>query len=178
MTTWAVLASGPSLTQSDVDRVRHLPCIAVSDAYVMAPWAQVLLSMDKAWWEEKRPTFAGRKMCAHAPKDVEGVERITAHLSSINSGAAAIFQASTMGATKIILLGFDMSNKNGSHFFGKHLPPLKETTEVRFKVFHAQFKTLAWQMTNRGVFVVNCTPGTALEAFPVSTLAEQLGEVS
>lgn len=49
----------------------------------------------------------------------------------MNSGVFAIRVARYLGARKIILLGFD---GHGSHYFGEHPSPLKNTTEARRKV--------------------------------------------
>lgn len=49
--TVAVIATGPSLTKSDLDLVSGLKCIAVNDAYLVAPWAKVLYAADERWWK-------------------------------------------------------------------------------------------------------------------------------
>lgn len=72
---------------------------------------------------------------------------------------------SLFGATRILMLGFDM---HGSHFFGAHKPPLKNTSDKRRLVHLKQFRR--WQ----GCEVINCTEGSALKAFPFGNLKEIL----
>jgi hypothetical protein len=48
--TAVLVASGPSLCPSDVDRVRgRARVIAVNDGYRLAPWADVLYACDRRW---------------------------------------------------------------------------------------------------------------------------------
>jgi hypothetical protein len=69
------------------------------------------------------------------------------------------------------MLGFD--NK-GTHFFGPHEAPLKNTQPHRFKTFAAQFGHLANRFKMERIEVLNCTPDTALDKFPIAILAEGL----
>ena len=58
------IASGPSLTQEDVDYCRGKGKVyAVNNVYTLAPWADVLYACDQAWWDEHNgvPDFAGQK---------------------------------------------------------------------------------------------------------------------
>jgi len=158
-----VLASGPSMNQQTADAVRGKELvIAVSDAFRLAPWADALVSSDAAWWVENQEAhdFPSRKFSA-AP--VFGVERVPDASLDSNSGLLAIKVAVSLGAATVILLGYDMG---GTHFFGKHLEPLENTTEHRFRSFCRQFA----QYHPEGVEIVNATPGSALRAYPLVTI--------
>lgn len=50
--TAAVLGGGDSLTQAQVDEVFKFDvrCVAVNDAYLLAPYADVLYAADPRWW--------------------------------------------------------------------------------------------------------------------------------
>ena len=49
--TAVCIASGPSLTQADVDYVRgKARVIVVNNGYLLAPWADVLYAADARWW--------------------------------------------------------------------------------------------------------------------------------
>lgn len=168
MSTWAVLATGPSMSQELADFVRgKCRAVAVSDAYGLAPWADALVSNDAAWWKAhpEALAFAGRKFCAaHLP----GTERIRAQapfMYGVNSGLQGMRVAELLGATSILLLGFDL---RGSHFFGPHPAPLRNTSPERFRVHIRQFDH--W----RGCQVINCTPGSALTRFPFGDVHEVL----
>lgn len=171
MVTFAVLATGPSLSQEIVDKVRgRCGAIAVSDAYKLAPWADALVSQDKAWWRHHMEAleFAGRKFIGVPPDQIRGVEHAAGVISGCNSGLLGCHVAVTVfKATRLLLLGLDLQ---GSHFFGFHPPGLKNTKPERFAVMRKQFE----QWPHKGVEVINCTPGSSLTCFPMATLEESL----
>lgn len=170
MSTFAVLATGPSMSQATADAVRgRARVIVVSDAYRLAPWADALVSSDRAWWaaHPEAHQFAGRKFSGIKVDGCEQVRRTPPLKSGSNSGLLACDLATQLGATRILLLGFDMQ---GSHFFGPHPEPLKNTQPARFEGFRAQFAK--WRPA--GVKVLNCTPGSALRCFPSMNLEAAL----
>lgn len=171
---WAVLATGPSMSQAVADVVRSkVKVVAVSDAYRLAPWADVLCSTDAGWWKANPAAleFAGDKYGAMPEfRGVPGVERFPAD-SSTNSGLLGVKVAVHLGARRVLLCGFDM-NQPGDHFFGRHPAPLKSTTADRQEVFKRQF---AW-FRPRGVEIINCTPGSALDCYQRRDLEDCLAE--
>lgn len=170
MATWAVLATGPSMSQAVAYQV-HGRCsvVAVSDAYRLAPWADTLASNDSAWWRAHPEAlqFKGKKFCSVAFEGTERLKPAWPFHTSCNSGLFGMRVAAELGASRILLMGFDM---HGSHFFGRHKKPLKNTTPERFQIFMRQFRQ--W----RGCEVINCTPGSALTQFPMMDLQEALCE--
>lgn len=165
----AVLATGPSMSQDVANRVRGLRTVAVSDAWRLAPWAEAICSTDAAWWQANPEALECRaeKYCvAQDFNKPVGVTRLPMSSGS-NSGLLGLHVALRMKPELIVLLGFDM---RGSHFFGKHKPPLKNTDENRFGVFRRQFA----QVHLGGVKVFNCTPNSALDCFPKDTLENVL----
>jgi hypothetical protein len=172
MTTWAVLATGKSLNAESVEAVRHLPAVAVSDAYKLAPWAIALASADFAWWKhhEQAQRFKGKKFTA-APdwQGMHELRRIPGVSSGINSGLLGLRVAVELGAKRVLLLGFDMQ---GDHFFGKHPTPLKNPDERRFQVFKNQFMSYR----PRGVEIINCNLESGLDVYPKASLADCLAQ--
>lgn len=169
MTTICILATGPSLTAEAVAKVRHLPCIAVSDAYRLAPWACAMVSADKAWWRLHNPEFAGPK---YTLADVPEVEKVMDLAMGSNSGLLACHIAVTrLGAKRLLLLGVDM---HGSHFFGRHPEPLKNTKAERFEQMKKQFANWA----PKRVDIWNCNPESGLTCFPRMTLDEALNRLA
>lgn len=167
MSCWVVVATGQSLKASDVKYLRgKAKVIVVSNAYKLAPWAQCMASCDRAWWANNKDAFEfpGDK---YSHKLIAGLKHFKPECapSDANSGLYAMHLAQHLGATKIILLGFDMW---GTHYFGKHPEPLKNSTEINFRRHIAQFETWA------GCEVINCTPGSALKLFPAAKLQEVL----
>lgn len=90
-----------------------------------------------------------------------------------NSGYQAVHLAATFGASKIVLLGFDMQRTGSrSHSHGDHLKPLRNGSN--FKLFMERFVPLARDLKARGVQVVNSSRSTALRCFPLVPLEEAL----
>jgi hypothetical protein len=168
MSTFAVLGTGPSMSQGLADLVRDkCRVVAVSDSYKLAPWADALVSNDRAWWKQhpEAMKFAGRKFAGAKLSGTEYLMATGIYRAGSNSGLQGLRVAEMLGATRILLLGFDM---RGSHFFGEHPSPLRNTTAKRFAAHIAQFK--GWY----GTKVINCTPGSALTAFPMMDIREAL----
>ena len=91
-----------------------------------------------------------------------------------NSGYQCINLAFHLGVSRIVLLGYDMrcDNSGRSHWFGDHPHPTKSTVYQQVMVKH--FETLVKPLKARGVEVINCTPGSAIECFPKVPLADLL----
>jgi hypothetical protein len=164
--TFAVLATGPSITQEIADYARKFRAVAVSDAYRLAPWADAVVSHDPRWWAHHVDAlrFEGRKFCASFHPGTETIPRNTRFAPDCNSGLDAMRVAhEVFGASRLLLIGFDM---HGSHFFGSHPTGLQNTPSHRFASHIRQFQ--AWN----GCAVVNCTPGSALTQFPFIPIEE------
>lgn len=190
--TVVILATGPSLTQEDVDYVRgKARVIAINDAYKLAPWADCLYGTDARWWHWHHgvPSFTGPKWSLEHSQwgnfrarypDVQrlmntgpdGLEhKPTGLKNGRNSGYAAVNLACHYGATRIILLGYDLQTVKGkSHFFGHH--PNKSVSP--YSSFRQRFQSLVKPLKKIGVEVINCSAHTALTAFPCAPLRETL----
>jgi hypothetical protein len=70
----------------------------------------------------------------------------------VNSGVLALECAKRFGATRILLLGYDM---RGSHFFGPYANGLRNTTE-RKRTDHLR-QYAKWGRANPDIEVINCT---------------------
>lgn len=171
MQTFAVLCTGPSMSQAVADSVRHLRVIAVNGAYALAPWAEALAANDCKWWAANPGAmkFAGRKLSVGNNWGLERINPEGMISTGSCSGVLALEIAKRAGAEKILLLGADFK---GSHFFGEYTGQLKNTTPERRKVHGKQFR--AWRDANTRVTVLNCTPGSALDAFPKVPLEQVL----
>lgn len=169
---FAVLATGPSMSLELARSVMgKCSVVAVSDAYRLAPWADALVSTDFAWWRRhpEASEFRGRKFSGMVDyQKVEGIERLTGE-NATNSGLLGIKVAVRLGASKVLLCGFDLHSP-GKHFFGRHPEGLRNTTAQRMEQFKLQFE----RYQPRGVEIINCTPGSALRIYPMGDLEEQL----
>ncbi|HEY8355163.1 MAG TPA: hypothetical protein VIK69_09140 [Methylophilaceae bacterium] len=158
------------MSQSVANSVRgRCKVVAVSDAYRLAPWADALCSTDAAWWREHPDAiaFPGPKFGAMPEfQAIPCVERLPVG-SHINSGLLGVHVAVRFGARKVLLCGFDMG---GDHFFGRHPEPLKNTSPKRFEDFKLQFS----RFNPLGIEIVNCTPGSGLKCYRMSSLEAEL----
>lgn len=181
--TVVCVGTGPSLTQADVDACRgRARVIVVNDAYRLAPWADLLYAADDKWWawHKGAPGFAGLKYtiapCRHAWPGLQvlrnsgqhGLESNPSGLrTGYNSGYQAINLAVHLGASRVLLLGYDMA---GDHYFGSH----PDRTRPPFAPCLKAFATLPDPLRAAGVEVVNCSRHTALTCFPRQPLREVL----
>lgn len=174
--TVVCIASGPSLTKTDVERVRKWRLssddrrvIVTNNGYQLAPWADVLYGMDSKWWRVMEPDFAGEKLTAvdNAP----GAKRSSSPKGG-NSGAGAMLLAAHRGANKVILLGYDCKvGKDGMrHWHGEHKKPLGNA--VSLPKFYGQFKTAASKL--RDIEIVNCSRVSALDFWAKQDLEDAL----
>lgn len=182
--TVACLASGPSLTQEDVERVKAWrqaeegrAVIAVNTTFKVAPWADALYAMDQKWWLTYLPEtvhFEGVRYTnaslRHRAPGVHKVPRPFEHHG--NSGAGAISLAHKGGASRIILLGYDCQRgPNGeAHHHGDHPKGLGNAGSI--DKWPGQFAAVARRLA--GVEIINCSRRTALTCFPRADLEEVL----
>jgi hypothetical protein len=197
-----VAATGPSLTQevAALCRAAHArgthKLVAVNDAYRLLPCADMLYACDAKWWDVHKGCagFAGEKWSSH---DNEGANdklaaaekwglRLVAGMrangfstdpSRIHYGMLSGFQAVNLALLALdfrgtgLLAGFDMHTRKGRHFFGDHPSPLDNTN--KYDVWVTKFED-AQKSLPRSVEIVNCTPGSALGCFRMSTLEKEL----
>lgn len=146
--------------------------IVVNTSFRIAPWADVLYAMDRAWWreyqDEAAEVFTGR-FWSPLP-NLPGVKKApTKHTR--NSGAGAIALAAHLGAQRIIMLGYDCQRTNGmAHWHGNHPKGLGNAGSL--PKWPAQFAKLADELD--GTDVVNASRETALTIFPRVALEEAL----
>lgn len=164
----------------------------------MIPWAQVLYACDAVWWSvhcgaegfkgEKWSSHSVTGRCRHNDKTdaarrwglklIEGrdapgfcFEPGMIHYGS-NSGFQAVNLAMAMGATRVILVGFNMGTVSGKrHFFGDHPAGLRNAGSYNnfLKAFDKAAKLLPPHIT-----ILNATPDSALNCFPKVDLNDAL----
>lgn len=166
MTTWALLAPGPSASAELAARVRGVPLGAIGCAYQLAPQAVFVASSDAAWWRAY-PEAKGLPVSKFCMGTMNGIEKVWMPeiASVVNSGVLGLECARRAGATRILLLGFDM---RGTHYFGPYTNGLTNTNDVKRRVHLQQYAR--WKKAHRDVEVINCTPGSALLCFPQARL--------
>ena len=189
MSLWIVAAPGPSLTKEVAEACIGHNVISVNDAYRLFPYAKILYAADLAWWKERNPKFAGRKITCSFDKERNreavanelGVTIYPAKVARdrfslegpIHYGRHSGFQAINIAlrlSKLIVLVGFDM---RGTHFFGPHKKPLRQIPNYRRWI--DEMKEAARHLPKE-YRIINATPDSALECFERMTLAEALNE--
>ncbi|HEX9768426.1 MAG TPA: hypothetical protein VGA50_04545 [Kiloniellales bacterium] len=184
--TAVLVGSGPSLTPvqacATCGRARVL---AVNDSWRAVPWADLLYACDGKWWDAHQgvPGFPGAKWTQDAgaaarwalrfvkSENPPGMSRDPAVVhQGGTSGYQALNLALHLGARRILLVGYDYSK---GHWFGDHPPPLNNT---EFGERAKSFERAAVDIREHwpGVEVVNCTPGSAIDAFGRGEIGEEL----
>jgi hypothetical protein len=191
----AIIASGPSTTKQDVAALRgRLPVIAIKDNVDLAPWADVVYGCDAAWWRQRTglarypglKISATRRGIADAYRDIEivKVEPATDQIlfepagiigSGGNSGFQALNLAVQFGADRILLIGFDMDDRSGTHWYGRNQGTGRSNPgELNFRRWRAAFVRSAPLLKEASVSVVNASPISKLACFPRAGVAATL----
>lgn len=131
---------------------------------------------------EKRPVFMLKDYTAERRRggmtDTQATGGLEVKRNGVrtgrNSGYQCINLAIHLGATRIVLLGYDMrgGTDGRTHWFGDHPVPTKVHTFAPVMLPH--FATLVEPLAERGVEVLNATLGSAIECFPKVKLADLL----
>jgi len=170
-----------------VDRAKGQIVIAINDGYQMAPWSDYLYFCDKKWhdWHKDRldfQAFKGQKISYEVSEaslqiDVDTSKQGISFNPSLisggsNSGFQAINIAVLMGATRILLLGYDMkiAKSGAAHWFGDH----PDKVRSGYMSWLTNFGIAADQLKDKGIEVINCSPDTALTCFKKESLASAL----
>lgn len=172
------------MTVEDVEYVKNkCKIVAVNNAYKVAPFADALVALDTDWWatnwkDEELRNFKGLKFAT----DPDVRDRFGAHwvhgvirngLSTdwdnvavgADSGYYALAIAVLMGATKIIMLGYDMGHASDgkTHFFGDHPSNLRNCSP--YDLFVERYETIPAWCGENGVQIFNSTRQTRLNCF-------------
>ena len=190
-----IIAGGPSLTDEQVQAARpyvkrgELRVIGVNDAYRICNFLDLLYAADLAWWNHHEPATRGVPLrvtvdadCAtrygltHIQGRPDGGLGLTpgAIHQGNHSGFQALNLAVHMGATDIILLGFDMTVTDRVHWFGDHPDGVRVGNGQQFERFRNAYPPAARQLKTLGIQCVNCSPGSAITCFPAGDIHETL----
>lgn len=176
------IASGPSLTQDDVDYVRGKGRVYVTNetGLYMAPWADVLYAADTDWWQEHieqaREVFEGEFWTvSHRAHELYGINYVKDRAQWLwsntqgeiatggNSGFQIVNLAVLHGAERVIMLGYDMGHDENEqkHWFDDKHPP-KIVRKSNFQQWCERFAKAAPHIP---VPVLNASRKTRLDCF-------------
>jgi hypothetical protein len=173
--TVAVLGSGPSLTLEIAESLTAHRCIAVNHSFLLAPAADMLVALDLDFWTDTKD-FSGLRVCGVDSDDVDALyagpmyERIEigpGHTVELrNSGLAAIRIAARMGATRIILAGFDPRTR--AHFDGH---PNAEGPAAGYPALAEGLAGMIAELGEQGI-AVEWQTSYALNSEPIESIIE------
>jgi len=191
--TFFLLGGGESLVDFDPNVLTgHGRIIAINDWYLRCPFADILYFGDALWWTKHRERvlakFEGMWMVS-MNVGTDGVHRIrhgglhglsldpTALAHGGNSGYQAIGLAAHFGASRIVLLGYDM---RGGHCYQQETIPAQRPKTQPFadaqkkNDWVPRFSSLVEPLASHGVSVVNCNPSSLIRCFPFTPLSSIL----
>lgn len=188
-----IVASGPSAAGVDLEPARgKARIIALNSSVRLCPWADMVYGCDASWWlhENGLSDFKGLKIAGEARatqsyQDIRTV-KVIAHIDTLvwdqpgcigsggNSGFQSINLAVLFGARKLILVGYDMQIDGGLHWHGKHPAGLNNPTAKNVPRWRRAIDGVQPELERLGVTVWNCSPVSALQAFPKTGFAEAI----
>lgn len=186
-----LLGGGPSLKGFNRSRLtrRGHRVIAINSSYRIANSQDLLFFTDNSWFEQHQPVIdlwrgyvvtLSRHAKAAMPQKVRRIEceegaafvpgRTPVRLGR-SSGQTAISLAILLGATRVVLLGYDMRMVEGrSHHHDDH----SHDNDSDLRRYANSFGGWAQATAEAGVEVLNATPGSALTEFPFRSLDDVL----
>jgi hypothetical protein len=198
-----ILGGGPSLADVNFDLIKHRRIIAVNnaygdkvkDVYVPRDWVDLCFFGDERWFSWHKKALAGFKgllvssrSSLHGRKGIkavcrgqsEGIDRRVNFVAwNKSSGGAAVNVAYHLGASTVVLLGYDMrrvkmkvqgKKVERANWHEDHPAPNKDPYER----FLLPWKRVLKDASRLGMQIINCTPESALTVFPSMTLEEFL----
>lgn len=156
---------------------------------MLDPDAEVLCWGDTYWWLENwkrikehrgeyKVTWRNAPEMATGPKIKEMIHHkgppfidpSPCCIAGPNTGHGAINLAVHLGASRIILLGFDMNPRNGHNWHELHK---RHADQRRYdQVFIPAMEGAAKELKALGVEVVNCSTTSSLACFPFGKIEE------
>ena len=185
-----IIGGGPSLCNFDFRTLIGKKTIAINKGIIFHPTADVLYWTDGrfyTWFKNEVDSYKGLKFALKPgsqythdinvlrkgkPYGLEEDPQTLAH--GFNSGYAAINLAYHLGAKRIILLGFDMTNDGNQTHFHDGYPTRAAGNEVYQDKFLPGFKQLSSEIKTKGIEIYNASPHSRLNTFPIITLNQAL----
>lgn len=182
---WALAASGPSLTREQVDKCKEagMQIATVNLSFRLIPDCDLFHACDSDFWDE----YGNEAMGTLSPECIvytgcpRAAEKHWIRLMSYGanpktkwhctsgalSGHQLIELVSMLGATEIILLGYDGHTKTKAHHHPDYPPHMVNARNIsQHNPEYAKIRTNAT--------ITNCTEGSAITAFPQMALEDYL----
>lgn len=202
--TICCIGTGPSLTLEQIEAARRKGFVlfGCNKVFEIVPDLAVLYAVNLAFWDHywpwvrKHPAekwttnpIAAQKYGLHhiGETNKEGLSDNPLYVHhGHGSGYTQVNLAYLMGATRIVLLGYDLKyapdydgrgHQVGStprHYFGEYPRAMQHWPKVHVRDgVHVELVELYRSVAQQGlVEIINCTPDTALDCFPRCDIEE------
>lgn len=179
-----ILGGGPSLIEVDVTRLHGQHVIAVNNAFKLGDWIEFMFYGHcgfAVWHGEALRQFPGFKLTTCIYRERLKFKPLVMRYSrkfglstnpkqlfwNLSSGACAVNLATLLGATEIVLLGYDMRRINGQNNWHNDHPVTEENTPDPYESFLEPWPSIARGANMIGVNIINATPNSDLMLFPI-----------
>jgi hypothetical protein len=186
-----IIGGGPSVSNTPLHLIYDKKIIGVNMAYKLGDWIDICFFGDSRWFDwnrEEIKKFKGtiitcqrklRHINGHDIKSVQkgkkkGIETNPKFVCwNGSSGGCAINIAYHLGASRIVLIGFDMKTKNGEHHFHNDYPAKGKQYDP-YKKFIEPFPVIKKEANRLGVEILNATPDSTIDCFPIVKIEDTL----
>jgi hypothetical protein len=183
-----ILGGGPSLARIDCASIKGGLIIALNNAYLLRPDADMLYFADRRWYRWNKDDlhrFTGNLIVSRSfiperdggsrVRDIKWIGRALDNelsrepdqIAGWCSGSNAVNIAFLAGAARVVLLGFDMTPGNWHRLHKEPQNPSQFATR-----FLPSIEKIGQQAARAGMGCINATPGSALTAFPMADPAD------
>jgi len=197
----AIVGAGPSVKREDVAKLQdRIHVVAINKSYELCRWADILYSCDDGWWNlaQGAKDFSGLKITQDAGllpsfPDIKRIQIrgaknhhcchdfLMEKWGEIGGGGNGGYQmlnfSAQLGATGIMLIGFDFCAHNlhmHPHWHGRHPLPLHNPVQVNFDKWRTTMENAAPTIAKLGIDVVNCSQISVLNCFPKMSVDDAL----
>lgn len=179
-----IVAGGPSVKEQNVSLLENKITIAINNSFEILPNATALFWADPDWAgihfdklskHRCKLRFSSRMHANLTGYGLGGctmlkrtgdfdIDHNPDNIRGNNGGAQALNLAVNMGARKIVLLGYDMNMREGTHWHQGH--GLAMRPSIYTDLFIPSIESMAASIKQLGIEVINCAPRSALKCFP------------
>jgi hypothetical protein len=174
-----VVGGGPSLEGFDFALLRGRHCLAINEAFVDVPWADLLFFRDYEWFARNAAALAdwpGLIVTVSPGAARDWPERLLLVAANTRempraraSGQQSVSLAIIMRAARIVLLGFDW-NHDGGNYHDRHPAPGLKYRGGLLESWHGYRERAA----RAGAEIINATPDSRIGEFRAASITDFL----
>jgi hypothetical protein len=187
-----IIGGGPSFSGQDKELLRGRKVIVINSSCYAIPWADILLFADWRWWHANQKAvagFAGRVITTCDDVRANNVLHLRRRYPPglaidrcemtvlKTSMTAAINLAVHLGSQRIVTLGLD-GGRDETGRTHHHRPHDWGEISGNWKLQAAELATIVQPLRDRGVELINASPGSKIPFWPIASLAEAVALLS